>query len=459
VTPRLTFDVAIVGGGASGTLLAIQLLRRASPRWRRLLLVDRSGDFARGIAYRTQDESHVLNVPAARMSALPDEEDHFLEWLRRHEPGAGPDSYARRHLYGDYLSELLSETERAVRVVKLERRPAEVQEVEEVAAGVRLHFASGPSELAHRAVLALGNPLPKALPASRAAAPRVWQSPWPVDAVWPPKKANVLLVGAGLTAIDWVVALSARGHQGTVHLLSRHGLLPNPQPDVSVRPLEFNGFPLGRIRPLVHAVRMASIHAGDWRAAVDGVRPVAHQIWRSLGDVERRRFERHVRTRWEVLRHRVAPLVAARITRLRAAGQLRVHAGRLLGIARKGTRLEACFRPRGAAHTERLQVDLVVNCTGPVGHAAAPDALVSALLKKGRARPGPLGLGLATDARGALLDDRSRASTRLWTLGPVRRGDFWESTAVPDIRVEAAALAEQLARASYVTGQPRRRPG
>jgi uncharacterized NAD(P)/FAD-binding protein YdhS len=448
VTARFTFDVAIVGGGASGTLLAIQLLRRAPPGWRRLLLVDRSGDFARGIAYRTEEESHVLNVPAARMSALPEDEGHFLAWLKRREAGTGPDTYALRHLYGDYLSELLAKAERAVPEVALERRKADVRELEETA-GIRLRFKTGPDAFARYAVLALGNPPPARLSVSRAASARVWQMPWPKGGARPAKRASVLLVGAGLTAVDWVLALSARGHVGPMHMLSRHGLLPTAHPAVSVKPLELAHLPLERIRPLVHALRLAAARDRvDWRAAVDGLRPFAQEVWRSLGDAERRRFARHVRTRWEVLRHRLAPAVAARVQSLQASGQLRVHAGHLLSVARRGKRLEVRYRPRGETEVKRLGVDLVVNCTGPVGHSTQPDELVSALLQAGRARPGPLGLGLGTSPAGALLDARGRASARLWTLGPVRRGDAWESTAVPDIRLQAAALAEHLAKAA-----------
>ncbi len=444
--PRSTFEVAIIGGGASGTLLAIQLLRKAPPGWNRLLLVDRSGDFARGLAYRTRDKSHVLNVPAARMSALPDDDGHFLAWLKRRKPSTGPDSYALRQLYGDYLAELLQAAERDAPTLKLERRRGEVRGLEETADGLRLCFKKGPDALAHSVVLALGNPEPARLPVSRAASARVWQRPWPQSGPWPAKRASVLLVGAGLTAVDWVLALGARGHKGPIHVLSRHGLLPNAHSAVPAKPLELEHLPMGRIRPLVRALRVAGERDGvDWRAAVDGLRPLALDVWQSLGESERLRFGRHVRARWEVLRHRLAPDVAARVERLRASGQLRILAGHLLSIAKRGRRLEVRYRPRGEAEVAVLGVDLVVNCTGPAGHTTQPDALVSALLRQGWARPGPLGLGLATSPAGALLDARGHTSRRLWTLGPVRRGDAWESTAVPDIRLQAAALAKHLA--------------
>jgi uncharacterized NAD(P)/FAD-binding protein YdhS len=454
VTQKSTFDVAIVGGGASGTLLAIQLLRRAPPGWRRILLVDRSGDFARGLAYRTREKSHLLNVPAARMSALPEDEGHFLAWLKRRMPNSGPDTYARRNLYGDYLAQLLAEAERGAPGLKLQRRKAEVRALEETAAGIRLRFNRGPDAVGRFAVLALGNPQPARLPVSRAASSRVQQLPWPLGTVLPGKKASVLLVGAGLTAVDWVLALRARGHSGPLHVLSRHGLLPNAHSAVAVKPLALGQLPLGKIRPLVRALRRAAENeARDWREAVDGLRPLALVVWRALGEAERLRFGRHVRTRWEVLRHRLAPDVAARVQHLRTSGQLHVHAGHLLSIARRGRRLEVRYRPRGQKDATRLSVDLVVNCTGPVGHATQPDKLVSALLRSGRARPGPLGLGLATSSAGALVDARGQASARVWTLGPVRRGDAWESTAVPDIRLQVAALAERLTQTPLERGE------
>jgi len=442
VTARRTVDVAIVGGGASGTLLAIQLLRRA-PAGFRLLLLDRSGDFARGVAYRTEEASHILNVSAARMSALADEEGHFLAWLRRRDPSAGPDTYAARHLYGDYLVELLTESERRpASGVELERRVAEVRDAKPVEGGISLRFASGADVLARHAVLALGNPLPAPLPASASVHSRVWQAPWPREGVWPSPEASVLLAGAGLTAVDWVLALAAHGHKGRLYLLSRHGLLPNAHLSPTETPLEHLEIPRGKVRPLLRALRAAADKAhGHWRPVVDALRPLAQELWHSLGEPERRRFSRHVRTQWETHRHRLAPEAAVRVEALRASGQLEVRAGHLVGLTSTPSGVEARYRPRGERLERGLVVDLAINCTGPEGHSSHPDALVRALLERGLARPGPLALGLSSDTEGGLLDAHGQRQGRLWTLGPVRRGDHWESTAVPDIRLQAAALA------------------
>src|SRR6266852_1933207 len=96
-------DVAIVGGGASGTLVAVQLLRQARGPWR-IALVERSGALARGLAYGPAESCHLLNVPAEGMSALPDDPGHFVRWS-----GAAPDAFVPRAVYGAYLEALLTE--------------------------------------------------------------------------------------------------------------------------------------------------------------------------------------------------------------------------------------------------------------------------------------------------------------------------------------------------------------
>jgi len=100
------FDVAVVGGGASGALVATHY-REVASFSQRLALVEASGRLCRGAAYGTQLPGHLLNVPASRMSAYANEPDHFAAWLAQHMADAKPDSYAPRMLFGDYLSEHL----------------------------------------------------------------------------------------------------------------------------------------------------------------------------------------------------------------------------------------------------------------------------------------------------------------------------------------------------------------
>src|SRR5881392_4501815 len=99
--------IAIVGGGVSGTLTAVHLLNRAMRDDLRVVLINRSGWQARGVAYGTRNEAHVLNVPAGRMSAFADDPDHFLRYARARNPTIEGGTFAPRKLYGEYLEWIL----------------------------------------------------------------------------------------------------------------------------------------------------------------------------------------------------------------------------------------------------------------------------------------------------------------------------------------------------------------
>jgi uncharacterized NAD(P)/FAD-binding protein YdhS len=181
----------------------------------------------------------------------------------------------------------------------------------------------------------------------------------------------------------------------------------------------------------------------DARAVLDTLRPELGALWRGLTHVEQRRFLRHLRPWFDSVRHRLAPEVGARITALEKEGQLVVHAGRVVSIEARGGRVALRYRPRGARALAELAADVAIPTTGPVMDVRAlDDALVRSLLAAGQARPGPHGLGFATGEKGEVLGP---LEDRLWTLGGLRRGDLWESTAIPEIRAQARALGETMA--------------
>jgi len=97
---------------------------------------------------------------------------------------------------------------------------------------------------------------------------------------------------------------------------------------------------------------------------------------------------------------------------------------------------------------ESLEVARVLNCTGPASDYARVDLpLVASLRAAGWLTPDPLGMGVRTAEDGRLLDRDGAPVDGLWTLGPLRKGDLWESTAIPEIRDQAARLIERLAAA------------
>ncbi len=194
-----------------------------------------------------------------------------------------------------------------------------------------------------------------------------------------------------------------------------------------------------------------------WRDAINAMRPYTQDIWKGLSLDEQRRFLHTYRRYWDIHRHRMAPAVAAWIRSLREDGQLRTGAGRIDRVTEVGGRLRVAIRRRDGLLDER-GFAAAVNCTGPAGSVVdAGSPLYDSLLSAGLARPHPLGLGLDTAATGALYDGSGDISTTLFTLGWLRRGELWESVAIPEIRAQAAEIAFTLTvrpRASASTPAP-----
>jgi uncharacterized NAD(P)/FAD-binding protein YdhS len=184
---------------------------------------------------------------------------------------------------------------------------------------------------------------------------------------------------------------------------------------------------------------------GSWHSVVDELRPFAVDIWQAMPIDDKRRFLRHLRPWWDVHRHRMAAAVAERLDAARIAGQLRIQPGRIRSYDVDGAVVRANFMPRGATEPASLTVSRVVNCAGPgADYARISHPLVRALLDLGTVRPDPLRLGLDVTGACALLDRGGAISRRLFAIGPVTKGRFWEMTAVPDIRRQCELLALHL---------------
>ena len=400
------------------------------------------------MAYGTEHPGHLLNVPASRMSAFPDDPGHFVDWLAqepRWRPDGGwtPQSFVPRRLYRDYLSSLLepSREDGPGRLVVVHE---EVVDLAETPGGVEAVSRNGDRHSGDAAVLATGNESPVLPPARWRHG--FWASRSGFDI---PSDATVAIIGTGLSMVDSVVSLLDSGHSGRIVALSRRGLMPQPHGAMNEPlPLDPAEIPFGcSVSRLAGWLREKIRQGGgDWRATIDGLRPHTQRLWRELPPAERQRFLRHARTWWDVHRHRMAPEVRARIDAARASGQLTVLAGRLAGMDadRDGVRLR--FVARGTATEQAMQAHHVIECRGQnadIGTTRNP--LLGNLLRRGVVRPGPFRLCIDVAADCAAIDARGTPSRRVFAVGPITVGAFWEMVAVPDIRQQAKTLATRLA--------------
>lgn len=439
--------VVVAGGGASGALLAASLLRLAR-RPLRVTVVDPSPSLGRGRAYADGPPEHLLNVRAAGMSALADDPGHFARWLSRRHPGlrAADEAFASRALYGDYLGEVLEGARRAAAPdVGLVHLRDTVVDAAVEGSGVRCALASGEPLAADRLAVATGNaPSRPPLDPPPGASWR-WEDPLDAAAVDSlPEGAPVAVVGTGLTLVDLLARLDARGHQGVVHAVSRHGLLPRAHPDAPRHVEAAPWWALPRTaRGLAGAVRrLAELHPHeDGTRAVEALRGVTDALWAGLPPAERGRFLRHLLPLWNVHRHRMPPESAGLVARWRRDGRLRVLAGRAVEVVHgsDGAPHRLLVRPRGEERVVSLEAATLFDATGPGDPLGTP--LARALLARGLASPHPTGLGLDVEPSGLVHPARVEPSGRIGALGPVARGRTFESTAMREIRVQAARLA------------------
>ncbi|WP_324751292.1 FAD/NAD(P)-binding protein [Sphingomonas sp. LY54] len=447
-----THHVAIVGGGFSGTLQAVNILRHAGPR---VTLIERRPVVGRGTAYSAAHEDHLLNVRAGNMSAFPDDPRHFVRWLERRELGGAADFISRR-TYGTYLGDILDDA-LATCGGRLTVVRDEVTDVTFAADGATVTLAEGAPLRADKVVLSVGNLPPHEPPPLRAAGlgPDVYAAdPWSDRVVEGLDDADeVLVLGTGLTMIDVALLLDSHGFRGRTLALSRRGLLPRshvapagPASSLAERPAVSGS-------DLVHCVRARADQVG-WRAAVDELRPYTQGMWLNASEAERARFLRHLRPWWDVHRHRIAPRVAERIETMRADGRLRDVAGKILRVEAVDGGAEVVWRPRGQEQAETLRVRRIVNCTGPQGDLLRTDEpLLRSLLERGLIRPDAQHLGIEVNQQAEAVAADGTAQKRLLAIGPMTRGAFWEIVAVPDIRVQSWALARRLSNAHWVEGE------
>jgi uncharacterized NAD(P)/FAD-binding protein YdhS len=427
--------VAIVGGGASGTILAAQLARRGIAS----ALIDGSGRAGKGVAYSTTEPAHLLNVRAEGMSAWAGEPDHFAKWFEAE--GGERRGFAQRRFFAHYLGEIL---EGAVDSGDTQIVEASAVGAERADGHWRIALEDGSAIEADAVALAIGNQEPEGLRAFAGAGQRFIANPWGEDARAAVENlaasgGDALLIGTGLTMVDLVLSLDAAGHRGAILALSRRGQAPRGHADFEAAPVEADAVPHGRVAAMWRWLRRRSLEVG-WRAAVDSLRPHSHRLWQSLDAGEQRRFLRHARPWWDVHRHRIAPEVAATVARMVAEGRLQIMAGRILSASATGDGIEVELRPRGDKASQQRNFAYAINCTGPL-HAIehTRDPLLRSLLDARATQPDQLGIGLEVDGR-------SRAGERLWALGPLTKGRYWEIIAVPDIRDQAAEVAEDIAR-------------
>jgi uncharacterized NAD(P)/FAD-binding protein YdhS len=392
-------DLAIIGGGASAILLLAALAKNPAAKGMRVDLYERSmARLGRGIAYSTQHTIHLLNVRACDMSAFVNDKDDFANWVE--ERGFKPAHFVPRKIYGEYLIEKLNE---AKKILTLNITEADVTAVKEIS-GEEYEITYNNRKRSYMCVVqATGNVRPQR-PKVEGNVAGYYDDPWSADFATLGKAAHIALVGSGLTAIDMVLALYAKNYTGKISIYSRHALMPAAH----VEPITWPSFldesdykktPYALLHAVRQEVKKAKKQGIPWQAVIDSLRPHINPVWHAMTRGARERFMKRLFTLWNVHRHRMAPQIAEAVKTLEKAGRVEF-------VKSSVEKITAGPTLHGSAGA--VKIDAIINC---------------------------LGYRYREEGRGFEPTEK---------IGPARFGDEFETTAIPEIRAQAADIVARI---------------
>lgn len=456
-----TPTVGIIGGGFCGMMSAVRLLRSGVAM--HLVIINSGYPFVKGIAYSAHTEKYLLNVRAINMSAFDEEPQHFLDWLHTQHNykhiarNILANVYVPRRVYGKYLGMVWQQA--------ITNKPANttVELIHQKATDIlpaqnqyNILLDNGNTVTTTFVVLATGNTAPRELSVPNRnvlQSPQYFANPWAEACVT--NVANlksILIAGNGLTMIDTMQGLRENQFKGNIYTLSPNGfsLLPHKYNLLVYEKLveELPATPtLSQVFSLVHkhtkALKAVGIGA---HLVIDSLRPYTQKLWQTFSLDEKRRFLKKLSHKWTILRHRLPLHIFEEVQQQRIIGQMITFAGTVQDIMQTADQLTVTIFNRVAKANEQIIVDRIINCTGPeVNVCRSANELLRNLSAQGIIRPDALQLGIDADAAtGAVVNMHGKISTTMFTIGGNLKGVLWESTAVPDLRVQARKLASHI---------------
>jgi uncharacterized NAD(P)/FAD-binding protein YdhS len=422
--------VLIVGGGASGVLVALNILRLAQEVIS-IEIAEPREDLGQGLAYSTMDNSHLLNVPAGRMSAFPDQPSDFVDWT-----GRDSNYFAPRKDYARYLSEKLAQYRNQSSLVDCVHRKVLVDNLSVSSTGWHAMFHDGTTSEYEQIVLAMGHGLPLETPQLSALreSSRFQTDPWRETSE--DFKGTLIGVGTGLTFIDLALSHLRNHSENKVIGISRNGLLPEAHLAKRAEPLAVPP----AARTSASAIRSFIENASDWRAAQDGVRHELPAIWFGWDEEEKREFfSNHLRW-WNVRRHRVSGEIQSEIDSAVAEGRLMILKDEIERVSETAVGVDVELRS-GVSIT----ASKIVNCLGY--DTWRNDCLLSRLIENGVATVGPLGLGIQSEFPNFRIKKPDAGThSNLYVIGSLLLGERFETTAIPELKEQALEIAKEITK-------------
>lgn len=449
--------ISIIGGGAAGALVLINMLKYFPEAGVTVKWIEKSGEFGTGVAYSTDKDYHLLNVPANSMGLFHDYANDFFEWQLKKGYSYSEHDYVPRKIYGEYVKEHLFSFLRKNENISIELIQGEVEDVTKAGEGYLLSLKNKRNITTDTVIFATGNFVPSDLPLadmSYTQSRNYFKDPWDNEINRLIKRTDdVLIIGTGLTMVDKLLDFYHQLHKGSIYAISRKGYLPfthypcsrhQKYPDYTEELLQADD-----IYALYRQLRKhvdSGIKSGiDWRVVVDTIRPSLPAIWDSLSLQDKKIFLRRFSSLWTVVRHRIPVICTDIIHLLKEKKQLQVAGGRIVTITTTEDGFDVQYLDRKSSQLKEITVQKIINCSGPqLNMALSGSALYKNLLKRHFLLEDELHMGLKALPDGRLLDGKGQVIPGLYTIGNGLRGVLFESSAIPEIRGQAYRLVKNI---------------
>lgn len=418
--------IAVIGGGFSGSMFVVNLINKLkennSENKVTIDIYEKNKHPNLGIAYSTRDANHLLNVPAIKMSAFEEDDEHFFQWVKNNftqikleekykDLVLDPYEFYPRSLYGKYLQNIYNNTTKNFSNISLINK--EINEINHNGSSFIID-----NKNYDVVVLAVGN--------------NVCTTTKQNDENQFPK--NVTIIGTGLTMIDHAISIKNCYPDTKITAISRHGLLPKIHGNYIKNPynLSNKSFPSTLLELIIFFKQELKQHNITAEILVDALRPYTNQIFASLSEKDRKKFRSRLSYLWSVYRHRIAPQIGQKINEMLESRQLSIIKGNVISIDKISDDKSEVKLKNG----QIIDTSKVIFATGN-NYNINDVMLLKNLEEQKLITKSNSAIGIRVNS-----EYQTHSDNNIFAIGSILSGEIFESIAVPDLKIQANRLAE-----------------
>jgi len=434
--------IAIVGFGFCGIMVFGNILRKISEQKSQIkikfIIFEKNGADAIGAGFSDFNDNYILNVPVKKMSPLENQPNDFLNFLQENFSDIykknGADGYVPRNIYGQYLKKLRDNFFQLADDLKINYEFIE-QEVVDIEEGFKIITTLDIIE-ADEVVISssfVQSQLNYCDNDEKLISPL-----WSKNSKNFHQKNNfngddkICIIGTGLSAVDVLVGLNAKNFSGKIYAISRRGNFPKShffQSNLEIKQdlidlINVDDAKLGILNISLKFRRyLRKNKEYDLRHLIDSIRVKTKTLWHNLDEKNKRNFLKKILPYWNIFRHRVLNSSLEIVSEMIKNNRLEIVKSSVKSITKKGDKFMI------NAGKKSFECHYVVNCLG-FDYNIRNYPLIESMTRKNL---------LQKD----LILVKSN-HPKVYLVGGLNIGRDFEITAVPDIKIDANLVAQEI---------------